>query len=237
VGSRVPEYDETLAGIEIFTELSPTQLEAVGRRCHWRHYGPDQQILGHLDESRDIYFIVRGKVRATVYSLSGKEVTFRDIPAGQIFGEFAAIDGQPRSANIVALTDALIASLSAEAFWEVLRGYPEVSSATLKLLTRQIRILSERVFEFSALAVKNRIHAELLRLARDYMAGDNRAVIAPIPTHTDIAQRVSTHREAVTRELSAMARSGLVERRDGALVVPDVARLAHLVQEVLGDQL
>ncbi len=171
---------------------------------------------------------------------SGKEVTFRDIGAGQIFGEFAAIDGELRSANVVALSPAVVASLSAEAFWEVLHEHSEVAAATLKLLTRQIRVLSERVFEFSTLAVKNRIHAELLRLAYAHMADDGEAtkvVIAPIPTHADIAHRVSTHREAVTRELSAMTRAGLVERREGALVVPDVDRLARLVQEVLGDQI
>ena len=236
----MPNREESLAGIEIFADLPPDDLVAVDRRCRWRHCDSEQQILGHMDDTHDVYFIVKGEVRATAYSLSGKEVTFRDIGAGQIFGEFAAIDGKPRSANVVALKPSVVASLSAEAFWEVLLEHPEVAASTLKLLTKQIRVLSERIFEFSALAVKNRIHAELLRLAYAHMADDNddnRAVIAPIPTHADIAHRVSTHREAVTRELSAMARAGLIERREGALVVPDVDRLARLVQEVLGDQI
>ncbi len=239
----MPNREESLAGIEIFADLPPDDLVAVDQRCRWRHCDSEQQILGHMDDTHDVYFIVKGEVRATVYALSGKEVTFRDIGAGQIFGEFAAIDGKPRSANVVALKPSVVASLSAEAFWEVLLEHPEVAASTLKLLTKQIRVLSERVFEFSALAVKNRIHAELLRLAYAHMADDNddgddnRAVIAPIPTHADIAHRVSTHREAVTRELSAMTRAGLVERREGALVVPDVDHLARLVQEVLGDQI
>lgn len=226
---------ESLASIELFSGLPPDKVEAVGRRCSWRHYRPGQQILGHLDDTKDVYFIVRGRVRATVFSLSGKEVTFRDIGAGTLFGEYAAIDGQPRSANIVALDDSLVASLSPEGFWNVLMTYPEVAGGMMKLLTRQIRVLSERVFEFSALAVKNRIHAELLRIARDCLEGENRAVISPVPTHADIAQRVSTHREAVTRELNAMARDGLVERRGSTLVIPDVERLETLVGEVLGE--
>lgn len=235
----MPESQESLAGIEIFVDLSPEDLAAAGRRCRWRHCDAEQQILGHLDDTHDVYFIVKGEVKATIYSLSGKEVTFRNIGAGQIFGEFAAIDGERRSATVVALKPSVVASLSAAAFWVVLREHPEVAAATLKLLTRQIRVLSERVFEFSALAVKNRIHAEVLRLAYTHRAedDDNRAAIAPIPTHADIAHRVSTHREAVTRELSAMTRSGLVERREGTLVVPNVERLARLVKEVLGDQI
>ena len=94
--------------------------------------------------------------------------------------------------------------------------------------------LTERVFEFSALAVNNRIHAELLRLARDHMTAENTAAIQPAPTHAEIASRISTHREAVTRELSRLSRAGIVVRRSGALVVEDVERLDRLMQDVIG---
>ena len=229
------DLQETLASIGLFAGLPPDKIETVSRRCSWRRYGPGQQILGHLDDTKDVYFVVQGKMRATVYSLSGKEVTFRDIDAGSVFGEYAAIDGQPRSANIVALTDSLVASLSPDGLWEVLLTYPEVAADMMKLLTRQIRVLSERVFEFSALAVKNRIHAELLRIARDCMAGENRAMISPVPTHADIASRVSTHREAVTRELNELVQSGVLEREKRKLIIKDMARLTKMVQEVRGD--
>ena len=103
----------------------------------------------------------------------------------------------------------------------------------LKRLTNQIRALTERVFEFSALAVENRIQAEVLRLARDHMEGDNSALIKPAPTHAEIASRVSTHREAVTRALSDLARRGIVERRDGTLAVLDVEALSELVEHAI----
>ena len=85
------------------------------------------------------------------------------------------------------------------------------------------------------MAVKNRIHAELLRLCRHHMDGENAATITPAPTHAEIASRISTHREAVTRELSALARAGLVSHPRGALVVTDVDRLEQLVHEVIGE--
>ena len=73
-----------------------------------------------------------------------------------------------------------IATLSAERFWEVLRDHPKVAEATLQRLTRQIRTLTERVFEFSTLAVKHRVHAELLRMARDHLGADGTAsIVAP----------------------------------------------------------
>jgi len=104
----------------------------------------------------------------------------------------------------------------------------------MRQLTELVRRLSERVVEFSTLGVKNRIHAELLRLAREVAADGDSVRIAPAPTHADIASRVSTHREAVTRQLNSLARLDLVVKEKGALRVCDVRRLAGMVQEVKG---
>ena len=98
-----------------------------------------------------------------------------------------------------------------------------------------IRALTSRVYEFSTLAVNNRIQAELLRLANLAPQGGNAARIAPAPTHVEIASRVSTHREAVTRELNRLSRMGLIERRDGTLLVKDLDRLAKMVHEASGE--
>jgi len=67
------------------------------------------------------------------------------------------------------------------------------------------------------------------------MRDENTAAISPVPTHADFASRVSTHREAVTRELNALERAGLIGRDGSALIVHDVARLARLVEDVLGE--
>ena len=229
------QSEESLRGINLFADLADSDLEAIAKRCRWRRFQPDQHIIGHLDDTQDVFFVVTGQVQAKIFSMSGKEVTFRDIRAGEMFGEFSAIDGEPRSSNVVATAESLIAFMPAQVFWDVLMEYPKVAAVTLKKLTAQIRMLSERVFEFSTLAVKNRIHAELLRLARDGMQSDNTAVISPAPTHADLASRVSTHREEVTRELNHLSRGGLIERRSGKLVIHDVDRLSRLVQEVLGE--
>jgi CRP-like cAMP-binding protein len=224
----------TLSAIEPFRGLPTADLEAMARRCRWRRYGAGQQVVGHQEESRDVFFVVSGRVRVTLFSVSGKEVTFRDLNAGEMFGELAAIDGQPRSANVIALTDTLIASLSGEAFWQVLREQPEVAAVTLKRLVANVRDLSGRVFEFSTLTANNRIQAELLRLAQAHLQDDGEpVVIAPVPTHAEMASRVSTHREAVTRELSRLAKAGVIERRSGKLVVLDLARLRRMVENVL----
>ena len=93
-----------------------------------------------------------------------------------------------------------------------------------------VRKLSDRVVEYSVLTVRNRIHAELLRLAREQIVDGNTATLSPAPKHADIAGRVATHREAVTRELNVLVGEGCMERRPGALVISDVSRLERLVK-------
>jgi CRP-like cAMP-binding protein len=82
--------------------------------------------------------------------------------------------------------------------------------------------------------VQNRIHGELLRLARQAGISDNRAILDPAPRHADIASQVSTYREQVTRELSALAKTGLLHKDQRRLVVRDVRALEALVYQVRG---
>jgi CRP-like cAMP-binding protein len=232
--SNVPKAQphDALAAVEIFHDLDRAGLSAIARQCAWRTYAAEQQIVGQLEESREVYFVLSGRARVNLYSPDGRDVTFRDIGPGDIFGELAAIDGAPRSANVVALVDTTIASLRANEFWQVLRDHPAVAAATLRRLVRLVRSLSERIYEFSTFAVRNRIHAELLRLGRDHTIAANQATIDPAPTHAEIASRISTHREAVSRELSDLVRAGVIVRQGQALLIKDVARLAHLVETV-----
>lgn len=212
--------------------LDADERRELADRCEAQRYEADKRIVSHDDNSTDVYFIVSGKVRVTIFSRSGKEVSFRDLAAGQVFGDLSAIDGGPRSASVVTLGDAVVVSMPREVFWEVLRKHPAAAEMMLRELARLVRSLSERVVEFSTLGVKNRIHAELLRLAREHIREANQAVIAPAPTHSEIASRVSTHREAVTRELNRLAHEGLIERQRGGLTVLDVAGLSRLVEDM-----
>ena len=133
-----------------------------------------------------------------------------------------AIRGADSLTDVLAIDESLVATLGAERFNLLLRESREANDWMLKGLVEMVRELSDRVFEVSALGVQNRVHAEVLRLAREAGIRDNRAVIDPAPTHPDIASRISTYREQVTRELSAMVKQGLLERAEHALVVPDV---------------
>ncbi len=228
--------NDTLDGIEIFGGLTPEARRALARRCAWRDYEPRQEIVRHLDESRAVFFLTAGKARATIYSSIGKQVTFGDIHAGGFFGELAAIDGMPRSASVEASSRCTVAAMSSELFWEIVRSEQAAMTALLKWMSRHIRDLSDKVVDLSTKDVRRRILAELLRMAQPSKTEFGNAVLFPAPTAGDIAARIATSRETVARELKWLEKTGIIERRDRTLVIPDFERLRRLVMEPEEDQ-
>lgn len=222
----------TLAGISIFSSLGPGVLADIEQKCRWRNCDKDVQIIRHQDGSDDVVFIVSGRARVNIYSSNGRVVTFRDLGPGEFVGELSAIDGKERSASIEALDPTVVAYLSRTAFWQLLDSNPEVNRALLKHLSHQIRSLTERVYEFSTLAVRNRIQAELLRLSREDAGAGDVALISPAPTHAELASRVATHREAVTRELRRLVKMGIIEKSGRNLRILQVARLTAMVEDL-----
>jgi len=226
---------ETLTDIKMFKNVPRETLQALSKRCTWRWFEPHQAIVQHQDDGRQLFFVVRGNAREMHYSLNGREVTLRDLPAGQMFGELSVVDGQPQAATVIATTKTLVASMPASVFWETVHQCDSFAATILRRLAGLGRYMSTRVIELGTLSVRNRIHAELLRLSRISATDPNTAIISPIPTHAQIASFISTHREAITRELNDLARAGLIEKQTGKLVIRDVAELMRMLSEVVGE--
>ena len=220
---------ETLARIGLFQSLDARAIGHLDAQCSWRRATSGQWLIDYQDASNDVFFVISGSVRVMIQS-AGREVLLRQIDAGEFFGELAAIDGQPRSSGIVATTDVTIARMPASVFRAAIHAHADLCDKLLRILAGQIRILANRVNEFSTLDVRYRIYAELLRLSRPDPSNEGRATISPPPVHAEIAARVSTRRETVARELKALERAGLIERRRGAIALSDTDHLRRLVE-------
>ena len=114
--------------------------------------------------------------------------------------------------NVITLEPARIGVISRRDFCRLIDQYPSVAGATLKRLASLVRFLTDRVYQYGALDVKDRVRMEVLRLARESMSSEDTAAIRNFPAHREIANRVNTHREAVTRELNKLTRMGLIEQ-------------------------
>lgn len=223
-----------LAGIELLVDLDDEQRRDFEKSCRWRRFAPNEQIIDQQSDSRDVYFITRGRVRVVNFTISGKEVALEDLNEGQYFGELAAIDGLPRSSSVIALKDADIAKMSPERFQTVLKMHPDVALKVMRNLASIIRTSTERIIDLSTPGANNRVHGELLRQAAASASADNTAIIKPIPVHSDMASRASTTRETVARVLSDLSKKGIVKREKDSLVICDVMALENMMEEVRG---
>lgn len=218
----------------LFRDLSDEDRQRIEARCKWRDYKPQEQIIDFQDDSRDVYFITKGVARVVNFSMSGREIAFDDLKEGAVFGELAAVDGEPRSANVVAVVNTTVGIMHPTVFRGVLEDYPAVSMTLMIRLTQMVRMSVERIMDLSTLGANNRVYAELLRLAKASVADDGSARVNPIPIHADLASRVSTTRETVARVMSDLSRKGLVRREGNVLILTDTERLTDMVEQFRG---
>lgn len=189
-----------------------------------------QIVIADEAQSTDVFLIVSGRMQFSLLSPHGRETILREMGPGHIFGELAAIDGYPRSANVVAVENGTLAVLTGAEFRDFLSSVPEAGFWMTQQLTTRVRGLTERLFEMATMPVSHRLQSEIARLAADAGVSEDRCVIQHVPTHAELAARIGTHREAVTRELSLLAREGIVLQSGRTLTIHSLARL-HALRE------
>ena len=224
-----------LRQIRIIASLNDEQLARLAEQCAWSRCDTATEILAQDAPCDQVYFVCSGRVSAKTFSGAGKEITFAELSSGDVFGELSALDGEPRSSFVVTLEESLLASLPAPAFNDFLNDHHQVMRSVMIELAHRLRLADEKVFEFSTLNTSNRIHAELLRLARAYPAEDNRVQITPPPTHADLASRTNATRESVTRALNRLKNDGLIDATRQCLTINDLEALATLIRDTAGD--
>lgn len=220
-----------LQKVELFKGLDGYSLREIAAQCRWSRCSRNEYVTRRGDTGCEVYFVIAGGLRITAAAGRGRRIIFHDVAAGDVFGEHSAIDGRERLADVRALRESLIASMPGEAFRSIVASHGSVRERLLARLARSVRELTDRLLELGAQPVQRRIRVELLRLARVAGVDANRSRLDPAPTHSEVASRVGTAREQVTRELSRLARQGVLERAGRALVLRDVAALERLAAE------
>ena len=126
---------ETLGRVPFFRSLTDEEVRALDRQCFWRRYGAKQQILRRGEGGTDVFFVIGGAVRALIRAgTGGREVILGDVSAGDFFGELAAIDGQPRSASIIAIAPATVARMPAAVFRAAMHRHPDCCDQLLGVM-------------------------------------------------------------------------------------------------------
>jgi len=222
----------TLSNIALFAGFPHDALRDIERQCAWTRLAEGEQVFDKESDTLDVYFVVEGRVRILNMVGEDQEVALADIHAGNCFGELAAIDGMKRSARVVAMTDTALASLNGPAFLDMLRTYPSAAIRVLERLTRIVRALDNRVTTLSSQTDRQRIWAELVRLAKPEPLRTNGWHIPDMPNHREIAAWAGTTKEKVAEAIGELARDGIVRRKTMGLIISDMTRLETMTNNV-----
>ena len=147
--------------LDALDRLLPAPLgEALRPHARIVSRQPGHIIMGHGDRTSEIYLILEGHVRAELHSPSGREAILGDLGPGELIGEYSALDDQPRSATVEATTPCVLAVFPAAAFRAAVFEHPATAAWLSRRLVGQIRLLTEKLFELNALAVRSRLHSD-----------------------------------------------------------------------------
>jgi CRP-like cAMP-binding protein len=212
-------------GTGFIGQLTAQERAVLVASMETRRFRDGADIVTQGDSTTDCFFLLEGRAMATVYAEDGRLVLLREIGQGAVFGEFAALDGGPRTADVVASGPVTVGRISREALFDCIERAPGIGRVLLGHLVTVIRLLSDRIHEQTTLHVRERLLCELLRLGKAAAGGADRAMLRPAPTHAVLAANIGTHREAVTKQLSAFARLGLIDKVQGGLRLPSLRAL------------
>lgn len=220
---------ESISKIPVFSDLPEEVIRDYSKRCSWRTYDENELVIDYEDDTCDVRFILSGKVRIILRIATGKEVILTEMKDGEFFGEIAAIDNDGRSANVTALSRSQMCIMPQAVFLELVERQPSFNRAVMRTLVERVRHLNLRLAEHCFLQTKHRLYTELLRQSRPRLGHEGQRSISPPPTQKDLAARIGTRREVVSREIANMKRSGVVDKTTGALVLCDLVRLNSMI--------
>lgn len=211
---------ELLRQVSIFKGLDEDGVAKLSASLRPLDFSKDALIVSQDDQGDALYIIERGRVKVVLYGESGREMILTMFRPGDFFGEMSLLDGQPRSANVLAMEDARLLVLSREDFMRHMRSEPAIAANILAEMSLRLRKADEIIGNLALLDVYGRVARLLIELAKkEGETTDEGIVITSRPTQQDIASMIGTSRETVSRVLSEFQRRGFLQMQGKKIVL------------------
>jgi CRP-like cAMP-binding protein len=212
-----------------FQSMLPHELDELIATSAERRAPRGTVIFTKGDPGTSMMVVLAGQVRIGTISRDGREVTLNVIGAGEIFGEFALLDGKPRSADAVAADDTTLMVVERAHFLPLLLRHEGLVERLLVVLCDRLRKTSLALEEISLFDLPARLALRLVKLAEDYGTTTAHGVRITLKlSQRDLATLVASSRESVNKQLRIWRESGLVDTVDGHLVLQKIEALRTL---------
>ncbi len=217
-----------LRRVAYFRSVPAVELAQIARRCRVLALGKGERAFEVGEPCPGLFVIVSGAVELRQASPRGREQVLHAEGPGATLGEAPLFDGKGFIAAAVAVSPTRLVVVPRTEVLGLCRGHPSVALAMLESMARRVR-------SFAALAENLALRNVTERLARHLEAAADGEVVDLGLTQEQLASRLGTVRELVSRALAQLERRGLIERRRSKIVLRDAERLAALARGESGD--
>ncbi len=210
--------------IPLFDDVPRAQIDGLGLRWSVAEIPAGNTIFSEGDDSRDVMFLLSGRLIAVYWTAEGRQVVFTRFPIGSSRGELSAIDEKARSLGIFAKTDARLLRLEQASYLRLIDDVPLIRERILHDLVARIRSLTDKTLELTTLSIDKRVCLFLVRLAIESNKLCPGGKIEKAPTHAEIANMIGANREVVSRTISKLVRQGAIRsgRQRVEILDPDL---------------
>lgn len=219
---------ELLSRTDLFAGQSTDILAEVGQAMQETHYAAGAQIFTRGDPGDALFVVLRGRVRISILTPDGRELSFAHAVAGDIFGEIAVLDGSPRSANAMALSDVAALRLSRPDFNRLVDRHSALARAVIHLLCARLREASDHLEDIALLPLGARLARFFLNRASGRPAEPAIRVSLGM-SQSELALLLGASRPKVNAALMSLVQAGAVAR-DGDVFLCNAEILAELAQ-------
>ncbi len=201
----------------IFSGLDDFYLEHLMEKGEVRSYARGTQLITEGEQGMEVFFILSGKARVTLYGEEGREIVLAVLKDGDMFGEMSIVDEKPRSASVEAIGALECLVINKAGFLEYLSRHHRVYIRMFAYITARLRDATRKIGGLALLDVCGRIAHTLIGLAKP--GAKDKSVTIERPTHEEIAAMIGSSREVVSRALKKMSAEGFIKIEKDKLVL------------------
>lgn len=210
---------EYIKNIPLFKHLKDPQLKEIAARCKSAHFKKGDVVFHKTDLSTDLYIVNAGSLKAVLADDEGDEIVLAHFGKGAFFGELSLLDGKGRSATIVADGDVELSVLNKDVFLDLLYKDPKISVELMSTLVDRLRKADDLIESLAFLEVGERLVKALLDAAAAGKVPGGNFLKAGKLTHKELAARIGSSREAVSKCMKVLSTKGITKEADGNILI------------------
>ena len=220
-----------LRSLVLFQGLSDRELDMLLALTTTKKLKKRSVLFRKGDPGNALFALMEGRLKATGEGRDGKEVVFSFMDPGDVIGEIALLDQEPRSATVQAVEEATLLTLHRRDLLPFLDRNPRVAVKLAGVLATRIRRLSELMEDTVFLGLPSRLAKKLLSLSRRYgkATSEGLRIDLKLPQH-ELGELVGTSRESINKQLRQWSEEGVVQFAGGYVTIQDEARLEELAK-------